>query len=654
MVIENDAEFSEILKNNLRNRLFNVFQVENYEKSLQILKNQAIDFIIFSISDETPELVEITCSGKIPVIICSETPFAENVIRAFNSGACSFILKPVSGPEPIDNAIERCLKIIRLDRQRTLYTKHLENELLEKTREIDNKNLQLRMFNENLRRILDSTFSGPSINRLSDLGTDLLNSFGANLQASGGSIYVNEEDGLRLVHSIEHKHVPDFLPFPLKENSPFQRVLETGKPILVDNIDMEKNLAASGWSGYNDTSFVIFPLPDFEGNIKGLLSLHNKTSPPFLSEDKELGILMSAFYKEVNRAVNSIESLHLSESKYQHITENSAGVIYSFSISSNCFEFINDSFFTLSGFEKKLVIGKDINNFVDVLGVIEKEDVISHFENLITGRSDGSGLEYRITTAAGQEKWVYQQTVTIKNSEGFPISLDGILTEFSDQKETEEKLKALVEQKDMLLNEINHRVKNNLQIISSLVHLQDNAGQENDRHLSLQNINNRINAIAMIHDNIYDTELMPAVNIRHYLEKMLSNLCETYHYADCINIVMEISEITLDLDRSIICGLIINEAVSNAFTHAFEDILNAELKLTFKVSGNNYIVSIIDNGCGFDRDIMNDSKKDGLGLVIMEGLIDQLEGSLEIFHNKGTEVSIRFPVEDSKIRKELL
>ena len=571
-----------------------------------------------------------------------------------NKGACSLIIKPVSGPEAIDSAVDLCVRHIQLDKQRKLYTKHLEQEIKRKTREIDNKNLQLKRFNENLKRILDSTFSEPAKSGLDTIGTELLNGFGVNLQASGGSIYIAEEKGLRRVHSLENQHAPAFLPFPLKENSPFNKVLKTGNPMLIDNIEMEKDFPASGWDGYDDSSFMIFPLPDHTGKITGLLSMHNKTAPPFLSEDKEMGILMSAFYKEVSRAVNSIESLHLSESKYKHITENSAAVIFSYSIDQNRFDFINAAFLSISGYSTDSVINKDIKNFVSLLDIVEKEDVVSQFENMITGRSSGSGLEYRIKTVSGEIKWIYQQAVTIYSPQGFPISVDGILTEFTDQKENEDRLKTLLEQKDILLNEINHRVKNNLQIISSLINLQNGFETHENTLRALQNINNRINSIALIHDNIYDTDLMSSVNIKNYLEKLVTNLCDAYLYTECIETYIDIADIDLDLDRAVLCGLIINEALSNIFNHAFQNKSDGIIQLSFDTDERDYIVKIIDNGIGFEPKRVNRSSNKGLGLDIMQSLIIQLEGKIDIFNDKGTNVLIKFPVKNAKMRKEIL
>ena len=654
LVIDKDESIRKELIKHLNNKLYGVSEAKNSEQGDLLLKDERIDFIIQDITSGSPESISKILKDKRPVIVSADEDNIHKAILAMNDGACSLFLKPLDNPAPLFTAVQKCLKHSRKYRQQLLYTKHLEDEIKNKNDEIDRKNEMLSRFNNSLEQILSSASSQSSMKDLSDYGSDILDNFGAQLQASGGSIYMREAYGLRLVHTIESKHTPDFLPFPLNEKSPFKKVLKSGKPILIDNIDSEKDIAGSGWSGYEDSSFMIFPLPDHNGNVTGLLSLHNKLTPPFIKEDKDMGMLMSAFYKEVTRAVSSVESLHLSESRYKHLTENSAAVIFSFSIENEVFDFINNSFLTLTGHDRDEVINRDMETMINVLDIQQKEDIISHFENMITGRSSGSGIEYQIKTASGQIKWVYQQTVTIMNSEGFPVSIDGTMTEFSDQKEAEEELKTLVQQKDLLLSEINHRVKNNLQIISSLINLQSGLEQDDAGRNALNTVKSRITSIALVHDNIYDTDLMPTIDVQNYIEKLISNLIETILDNNNITITKDVENIDMDLDRAVLCGLIINEAISNAFRHAFESYQSGSVSLLFKTSRENYLVKISDTGRGFNPDLTDKPVQHGLGIDIMNSLIKQLNGSIDFYSDKGTEITIKFPIENSRIREELL
>ena len=568
-------------------------------------------------------------SKNIPIIVVSGAGEIQSAITAIHNGASDYIMKPIVDLKIINRTIDKCIKQSRHRKQELLYKQHLEEELKRKSEEIERKNALLSNFNRKLIEIINSSYSRNSINRLKDFGSGILADFGNHLLASGGSVYMREENGLRLINSIEPRHAPPLIPFPLREGSAFKRVLDSGRPILVNNIDSEKNMVSSGWDGYNDSSFMIFPLPDHKGNIMGLLSLHNKTVPPFVTEDKEMGLLMSVYYKEASRTMDSIEALQLSESRYRNLTDNSAAIIYSYSIETKVFDFINNAFTEMTGFSKDDVIDHDIEAFVRCLGIEDAEDVISHFENLINGNSSGSGLDFKIKTASGAMKWVFQKTVSIFNSAGFPVTVDGIITEYSEQKEIEEELKRLISQKDLLLNEINHRVKNNMQIISSLINLQANRNVDEYSRKSLQATDDRIATLALVHDNIYDTDLSQSIEMINYIEKLISNLNESKRKPSNVDVILKIDPISIDLDRAVLCGLIINEAVGNAFAHAFTANKGGTLKLCFQICDEKYKIEISDDGTGYNPDGKKLETPRELGTEIINSLTLQLHGRIE-------------------------
>jgi len=649
LTIEDEKSVRESIRAHLEDYGYNVLEAENGGAGIDIFKSNSPDAVLVDLKMPGIHGLDVIkiisdMSEITPVIVVSGSGEIESAISAIHNGAADYILKPISDLNILNRSINKCIRNSRERRQELLYRQHLEDELKRKSEEIEKKNRLLSDFNKRLDKIINSAFSMSKNRRLKDMGSYILEDFGSHLQATGGSIYIVEPKGLRLVHTLEPKHSPEFLPFPLKINSPFARVLESGKPILVDCMEAEAGLAPSGWDGYNDSSFMIFPLPDQNGSVMGLLSVHNKTEPPFVSEDREIGLLMSVFCKEANRSMNSIEALHLSESRFRNLSENSAAIIFSYSIDAGRFDYMNMSFDRLTGFSREDVLDNGIQNFTEIMGVIEKEDVISHFENLISGRSSGAGFEYRIVTASGAEKWMFQKTATIFNREGLPVMIDGIITEYSEQKEVEEKLKHLLEQKGILLNEINHRVKNNMQIISSLINLQLESNKDENSRNSLLATENRIASMALVHDNLYDTEFIPSINMESYIGSLVGNLIETRAMLPNINVKLNVSDLRLDLDRAMLCGLIINEAVSNSLLHAFSGYDGGNVTLEFETDGNYFYLNVNDTGSGFDFADINGNSAKGIGLDIIKSLVIQLEGHIEFRRNGGTQISLNFPV----------
>ena len=658
LTIEDETAVRESIKAHLEDCNYIVLEADSGEKGIDIFRNAEPDAVLVDL--KMPgihglEVIEVLyqISSTTPIIVVSGTGDVQSAVTAIHNGACDYILKPIMDLKVLNHTIDKCLNRNRARKEEELYRQHLERELKRKSEEIENRENLFSDFNKALNKIINSAFSIDTLRRLKDIGSHLLDNFGSHLLASGGSVYIREDGGLRLIHSLEPTHSPEFLSFPLRKDSPFRRVLETGKPILINNIESEAGMASSGWDGYDDSSFMIFPLPDHEGNVTGLLSLHNKIKPPFISEDKEMGMLMTAFYREATRAMHSIESLQLSEARYNTLTENSSAVIFSFSVEKGSFDFINNAFESITGYSQSDIINKDLNTFVECLRIKQSEDFISHFENLISGQSSGSGMKYQIYTSENEIKWVFQKTVAILNAGGVPVTIDGIITEYSQQKEVEKELKQLVEQKDLLLNEINHRVKNNMQIISSFINLQVDLHRDDEITKPLLATEERITTMALVHDNIYDTELMPTIDIKNYTEKLVRNIFESKSRLPNINIEIDVDDIYIDLDRSILCGLIINEAVSNAFMHAFPDNRGGTIKLIFQKVDDNYQINILDNGVGISESF-DESRQRGLGIDIMNSLIIQLNGRLEFTDDKGTLVLVEFPIINPAIKKEIL
>lgn len=197
---------------------------------------------------------------------------------------------------------------------------------------------------------------------------------------------------------------------------------------------------------------------------------------------------------------------------------------------------------------------------------------------------------------------------------------------------------ALIE-RELLLKEIHHRVKNNLQIVSSLLNIQaetDFSAQE-----VIQTSQDRVQAMAMIHEKLYQSEQLNSLNSKDYIETLVEQY-KVSHRDGSIQptFFTQLNEITLSLDKLIPIGLIINECITNTFKYAFSSEDQGEINISLNHENNQAILSISDNGSGFDLT----NKKVSLGMRLIEGLTKQLEGRLQIFSENGTHYNISFPV----------
>jgi PAS domain S-box-containing protein len=207
----------------------------------------------------------------------------------------------------------------------------------------------------------------------------------------------------------------------------------------------------------------------------------------------------------------------------------------------------------------------------------------------------------------------------------------------------EKKVAASLKEKDILLREIHHRVKNNLQIISSLLRLQSRKIEDNSMQEIFQVSQQRIRSIALIHENLYRSDDLGQIDFSKYIRNLTSHL-SSINAADAkgINFKISTDNIFLDINRAIPCGLLLNELITNALKYAFPEETKGEIKIDLeRHKQNKLILSIADNGIGFPKGL-DFRKTESLGLQLVNSLISQLNGTIKKQKTKGTKFTLVF------------
>jgi two-component sensor histidine kinase len=232
-----------------------------------------------------------------------------------------------------------------------------------------------------------------------------------------------------------------------------------------------------------------------------------------------------------------------------------------------------------------------------------------------------------------------------------PVHIEGkkllcsIVHDITNRTKAEAQVQASLREKEVLLQEIHHRVKNNFQVIISLLKLQNrNIDDENIKAL-LSDSENRIRSMSLVHEILYRTKDMAHIDFGHYVKQLTQYMFRTYKIISAkIIIKTEIKDIYLNTDTAIVLGLVINEIVSNAMKYAFPGDMRGEISISIKADDpkNEYELTIKDNGVGLPEglDIWN---TDTLGLRMVTNMVEkQLSGTIEIKRDRGTEYQIRF------------
>lgn len=218
-----------------------------------------------------------------------------------------------------------------------------------------------------------------------------------------------------------------------------------------------------------------------------------------------------------------------------------------------------------------------------------------------------------------------------------------IARDITERKLSEKKLEASLKEKVSLISEIHHRVKNNMQIISSLMNLQ--ASRLDDPHIQdvFQECRARVRSMAIIHEKLYASENLSKIDIKGYTASLGSYLKGLYKKKN-INLIVEGECVFLAIDKAVPCGLLLNELISNAVKHAFRDEKEGVIRVKLSMDGNRASITVNDNGSGFPEHI---SLKDPstLGLQLVNDLSEQLGAIIELERKEGTTFRLIMPVD---------
>jgi len=242
-----------------------------------------------------------------------------------------------------------------------------------------------------------------------------------------------------------------------------------------------------------------------------------------------------------------------------------------------------------------------------------------------------------------------------------PLNIDELILRLNDliekqhlreeKRQTEEQLKNSLQEKEVLLKEIHHRVKNNMQIIYGMLSLQL-AQVKNEIVIDmLRETKNRIKSMALVHERLYQSEDLARIEFGDYVQRLLKSLIHSYGAdSEAIRQKMDIKNVLLDVNIAIPCGLIVNELVSNSLRHAFSDgkgktekkYLNGEIYIGLSFDKKNKLSLIVrDNGIGFPKEL-DFRTTESLGLQIVNTLVEQLDGSIRLHRKNGTSFKIEF------------
>jgi len=328
-----------------------------------------------------------------------------------------------------------------------------------------------------------------------------------------------------------------------------------------------------------------------------------------------------------------------SEEKYKTIAENiDVGIYRSPAGANGCFLEANPALVKMFGYKDKQ---KFLN--VDVSKLYQDPEGRKSFHKKMLREGFVKNEELLLKKKDGTPFLGSVCAVMVKDERGKIRYFDGIVEDITERKEAEEKLKTSLLEKEVLLREIHHRVKNNLQIISSLLNLQSRHVEDEPVLDLFQESRNRVRSMALVHEKLYRSADLAKVDFCEYIQSLSRHLFMSYGAnSKKIDLDVDVKNVFLDINTSIPCGLIINELVSNSLKHAFSGRKQGTIHVVLRPETNGKFKMVVsDDGMGLPKNL-DVTKTESLGLQLVTMLVEQLQGTLTIDNNNGASFEIIF------------
>ncbi|MDZ7755684.1 sensor histidine kinase [Rhodohalobacter sp.] len=338
------------------------------------------------------------------------------------------------------------------------------------------------------------------------------------------------------------------------------------------------------------------------------------------------------------------EKISESEKKFKVVLNNSQDVIYQMDLETGKYVYMSPSAENMLGYDiEKLKEG----GAEFMLKITHPEDLKRMEEQVESYKSEdleqrlADDTQFRVKKKNGEYIWANNKRTLLRDLNGNPKYIIGNVRDISERKKYVDALDQSLKEKEMLLSEIHHRVKNNLSIVSSLIELQKGTREE-ITEADLKDIQDRIRSIALVHEKLYQAETLAEVDLSIYIEDLLKMIeLSLGSKQKNVEIVSDLDSIIIDNKKAVPVGLLINELVNNCYKYAFLDKESGEIHISLKKKDQDVLLKVEDNGAGLPANF-EEKSKESLGMTLVRAFTRQLKGDLDFKSDQGTKFKIQF------------
>jgi PAS domain S-box-containing protein len=362
-------------------------------------------------------------------------------------------------------------------------------------------------------------------------------------------------------------------------------------------------------------------------------------SSRIVCDEQGLPMGVEGVLRNITTRKQAEKALRESETKFRSMVEHSIQGI--FTLQDFHVVYANEALAHIIGYSVEELLSMTPEK-IRVLVHPEDQDLVwGRMRDRLEGKKVPSRYEFKAIRKDGVAIWAEMISSRI-DYRGKP-AIQGAIIDITDRKQAEVQIRASLREKEVMLREIHHRVKNNMQIILSLLRIQSRLVKEQEIREMFKQSQNRIRSMALIHEALYKSDDLANIDFSDYLSRMTTHLLSLYREEiGQVRISQEAKDIFLNINKAIPCGLIISELISNALKHAFPDKRDGEVSIEMREDKKGkYTLVVKDNGVGFPAK-MDFRAANTLGLQLVNDLVSQLNGRIDFSRKEGTEFTIRF------------
>ncbi|ELS33375.1 MULTISPECIES: histidine kinase dimerization/phosphoacceptor domain -containing protein [Pseudanabaena] len=398
----------------------------------------------------------------------------------------------------------------------------------------------------------------------------------------------------------------------------------------------------------NIGALAVFPL-EYEHRHLGDIVAYFDIPRQFTEEEVQLTQTIVTYIAIALTRKQAEQALKSSQQFIQRIADTTPNILYIYDIEESRNIYCNQAITHLLGYTPSEIQAMGESMIPSIIHPDDLPKVNEHYQDIRDNKmEDLFVIEYRMKDIQGKWKWFYsQETIFLHNDDGSVKQIIGAASDITELKEVETRLQSSLAEKEVLLREVHHRVKNNLSVVDSLLSMQARHVSDVEALKSLSDSQRRIHTMSLIHEQLYQSQDVDKVDFCEYLQRLVVNLYSSTNFnASDIELKLDIKPTLLNIDTAISMGLIVNELLTNSFKYAFPNHNKGLIEVVLYNSIEDHILHLIirDNGIGLPQTV-DFKATTSLGLRLVRILTQQLRANLDLSCSIGT--SFHFTLQTS-------